>query len=178
MALYTSRLLTVAIVFVLLTIGAGVFFSYKSMSKHALKREELNFMGSKGWSWFDEKRRVQIKRVEGDLPALRKVYADENYAALLTISDNGRYRGFVFFDEPCEEGSAITETKYYGADGEQNIDVLHCIQGKLVFMKSWATPPETRWEGNVGDFRFSVSLEDWDLKPLQKAYYKSRAVLI
>ena len=109
---------------------------------------------------------------------MRKVYVDENYAALLTISDNGRYRGFVFFDEPCEEGSAITETKYYGADGEQHIDVLHCIQGKLVFMKSWATPPETRWEGNVGDFRFSVSLEDWDLKPLQKAYYKSRAVLI
>ena len=167
-----------AVVFVFIIVATSAAFSYRVLSESNAKAQELSFMGSTGWQWHNEASRLQIKYVEGDLPALRKVAQDKYYASLVTIDSEGIFRGFIFFDADCEPGSIITNA-YDGrtANGEKQ-QVLHCLQGKLVSMKTWASAPNTVWEGKVGEYEFRVFLSEWDFTPLQRAYLKSTAQLI
>lgn len=175
-----------AAVFIATTIVVSGIFSYRVLDENALKAEELNFMGSRGWQWHDEAARLQIKRVDGQLPALRKVAGNKHYASLVTMSEDGEYRGFVFFDTDCEEGSIITNTRSQqwdlthsqNADVPSDLQVLHCLHGKLVSMKTWRTPPSEVWEGKIGEFQFRVEFNNWDFTELQRAYLKSTAELI
>jgi hypothetical protein len=179
MRLTTSRTLLIAtFLFIVATIIISAAYSYQTVWRAHSKKEELTYMGSQGWEWYNEALRLQIKYVEGELPAIRKVYSNDKYAALVTISDAGRFRGFIFFDSPCQEGSVISETRYHSSSGEESVDVLHCLRGKFVFMKTWPAEPDQNWRGDVGDFSFEVELKDWDLTPLKRAYYKSQATLI
>jgi len=139
---------------------------------------ELTFMGSTGWKWHDKSQRLQIKRVAAQLPALRKVSKEGNYASLITITENGSYRGFVFFNQDCEEGAMVSERVAYDNSGQTKLEVLHCLHGKLVYIKTWPTAPSEIWQGRVGDFQFKEPLNEWDFTPLQKAYLKSVAELI
>ena len=60
-------------------------------------------MGSSGWQWHNKSQGLQIKRVDGYLPALRKVSKSKEYASLITITESGSYRGFVFFGHPAKK---------------------------------------------------------------------------
>lgn len=142
------------------------------------KNLELTFMGSSGWQWHDKSQGLQIKKVEGHLPAMRKVSENKEYASLVTITQNGDYRGFVFFDQDCEEGAIVSERVIYNDAEHAKLEVLHCLHGKLVYMKSWSTVPTERWQGRVGNFEFNEALSEWDFTPLQQAYLKSVAELI
>ncbi|AXT38175.1 hypothetical protein D1814_05550 [Alteromonas sp. BL110] len=142
------------------------------------KNNELAFMGSSGWQWHNKSQGLQIKRVDGYLPALRKVSDSKEYASLITITESGNYRGFVFFDQDCEEGAIVSEHVAYGEAEPTKREVLHCLHGKLVYMKNWATAPTERWQARVGDFEFDEALNEWDFTPLQQAYLKSVAELI
>ncbi|GFD86625.1 hypothetical protein ACI7YQ_01990 [Alteromonas marina] len=142
------------------------------------KNHELTFMGSSGWQWHDKKQGIQIKRVEAQLPALRKVSENKEYASLVTITENGNYRGFVFFNEACEEGSIVSERLTYNQTEQPKLEVLHCLHGKLVYMKTWTSVPAIKWQGRVGNFEFDEDLNEWDFTPLQQAYLKSVAELI
>ncbi|MBT3135989.1 hypothetical protein KL866_12925 [Alteromonas sp. ALT199] len=142
------------------------------------KNNELTFMGSSGWQWHNKSQGLQIKRVDNYLPAMRKVSDSKEYASLITITESGNYRGFVFFDQDCEEGAIVSERVTYSAAESLKLEVLHCLHGKLVYMKNWATAPTKRWRGRVGDFEFDEALNEWDFTPLQQAYLKSVAELI
>jgi hypothetical protein len=167
-----------AVLFVLVIVITSGIFSYRVLRESSVKAQELSYMGSRGWQWHNETSRLQIKYVEGDLPALRRVAKNKHYASLITIDAEGMFRGFIFFDADCEPGTIITNS-YHGvtANGEKQ-QVLHCLHGKLVSMKTWGAAPKAIWEGKVGDYEFRVIFEDWDFTPLQKAYIKSTAELI
>tara|TARA_B100000519_G_C14204478_1_gene419579 strand:- start:1116 stop:1445 length:330 start_codon:yes stop_codon:yes gene_type:complete len=109
---------------------------------------------------------------------MRKVSKSKEYASLITITKNGHYRGFVFFDQDCEEGEIVSERVTYSGAKEAKLEVLHCLHGKLVYMKSWSAKPTGRWRGRVGNFEFDEALSEWDFTPLQQAYLKSVAELI
>ena len=142
------------------------------------KNNELTFMGSSGWQWYNKSQGLQIKRADSYLPAMRKVSDSKEYASLITITERGNYRGFVFFDQDCEEGAIVSERVTYSEQEPAKLEVLHCLHGKLVYMKSCATVPTKRWRGRVGDFEFDEALNEWDFTPLQQAYLKSVAELI
>ncbi|MEZ7228781.1 hypothetical protein NO989_18675 [Alteromonas sp. DY56-G5] len=112
------------------------------------------------------------------MPALRKVSKSKEYASLITITENGSYRGFVFFDQDCEVGAIVSERVTYNDTEPSQIEVLHCLHGKLVYMKSWSAVPNKRWRGRVGNFEFNEPLNEWDFTPLQQAYLKIVAELI
>ncbi|GAB5394296.1 MAG: hypothetical protein Altm2KO_32830 [Alteromonas macleodii] len=152
--------------------------TFETLSHFNDKNNELSFMGSSGWQWHNKSQGLQIKRVDGYLPALRKVSESKEYASLVTITKRGNYRGFVFFDQDCEEGAIVSEEVAYNAFEQPRLEVLHCLHGKLVYMKSWSAVPNKRWRGRVGNFEFNEPLNEWDFTPLQKAYLKSVAELI
>lgn len=153
--------------------------SFQIVRSHNAKNSALHYLGSTGWQWQNESIGVQIKQEDGYSPALRKVNLDEDYAALITLSDKGEYRGFVFFNAACEPGSVISETKYVSPTGEQSSSVLHCIEGKLVYIQTWPTGiPSERWADNVGAYAFDVNLTNWNFKPLVKAYYMGKGEAI
>ena len=162
-------------------LGMIIFASWKTFETlmHANnKNNELTFMGSSGWQWHNKSQGLQIKRVDSYLPAMRKVSESKEYASLITITESGNYRGFVFFDQDCEEGSIVSERVTYSTAEPAKLEVLYCLHGKLVYMKSWAKVPTKRWRGRVGDFEFDEALNEWDFTPLQQAYLKSVAELI
>lgn len=169
----TSPVLLYATGALLLTVIAiSAYKSFQIVRSHNEKNDALYYLGSTGWKWQNEVSEVQIKQKDGYSPALRQVNLDEDYAALITLSENGQYRGFVFFNAACEPGSAISETKYVSPDGEQSSSVLHCIEGKLVYIKMWPTRIQNgRWADSVGAYSFDIDLTDWDFSPLIKAYY-------
>lgn len=152
--------------------------TFEALSHFNDKNTELTFMGSSGWQWHNKSQGLQIKRLEGQLPAMRKVSKSKEYASLVTITKNGHYRGFVFFDQDCEEGAMVSERVTYSGAEEAKLEVLHCLHGKLVYMKSWSAKPTGRWRGRVGNFEFDEALSEWDFTPLQQAYLKSVAELI
>ena len=119
-----------------------------------------------------------IKRVKNQLPALRKVSENGDYASLVTITQSGSYRGFVFFDTDCEDGAIVTERVPYDGTEQAKREVLHCLHGKLVYIETWPSAPKINWQGRIGDFQFQEALSNWDFTPLQKAYLKSVAELI
>ena len=152
--------------------------TFETLSHFNDKNNELSFMGSSGWQWHNKSQGLQIKRVDGYLPALRKVSKSKEYASLITITESGSYRGFVFFDQDCEEGAIVYEKVTYADTKSPQIEVLHCLHGKLVYIKNWPAVPTERWRGRVGNFEFNEALNEWDFTPLQKAYLKSVAELI
>ena len=152
--------------------------TFAKLSQMNSKNNELTFMGSSGWQWYNKSQGLQIKRVEGYLPALRKVSESKEYASLITITEDGSYRGFVFFNQDCEEGATVSENVFYGTHEKPQLEVLHCLHGKLVYMKRWSAVPNERWRGRVGNFEFNEALSEWDFTPLQHAYLKSVAELI
>ncbi len=152
--------------------------TFEILSHFDDKNDELTFMGSSGWQWHDKSLGLQIKRVDGYLPALRKVSESKEYASLVTITEKGGYRGFVFFDQDCEEGAVVTEHVTYNDTEQPGLEVLHCLHGKLVYMKTWPAAPTERWRGRVGNFEFNEALNERDFTPLQQAYLKSVAELI
>jgi len=163
----------------LTVIAISAYKSFQIVRSHNAKNSALHYLGSTGWQWQDESIGVQIKERDGYSPALRKVNLDEDYAALITLSDKGEYRGFVFFNAACEPGSVISETKYVSPTGEQSSSVLHCIEGKLVYIQTWPTGiPSERWADNVGAYAFDVDLTNWNFKPLVKAYYMGKGEAI
>ena len=117
-------------------------------------------MGSSGWQWHNKSQGLQIKRVDGYLPALRKVSKSKEYASLITITENGSYRGFVFFDQDCEEGAIVSEEVAYNDFEQPRLEMLHCLHGKLVYMKNWPAVPSERWRGRVGNFEFNEALNE------------------
>ncbi len=159
-------------------IAVASYNTFETLWRINSKNSELSFMGSSGWQWHNKSQGLQIKRVDGYLPALRKVSKSKEYASLITITENGSYRGFVFFDQDCEEGAVVSERVAYSEAEPAKIEVLHCLHGKLVYMKSWSTVPNERWRGRVGNFEFNEPLNEWDFTPLQQAYLKSVAELI
>ena len=172
-----------ATAFIAITVAISGVFSYRVLDESAQKTEELNFMGSQGWRWHDELARLQIKSVDGQLPALRQVSGNRHYASLVTMSQDGEYRGFVFFDVDCEEGSIITNARVdewnnTRVSDDPSLQVLHCLRGKLVSMKTWQNVPSDVWEGQIGEFQFRVEFKNWDFTVLQRAYLKSTAELI
>ena len=152
--------------------------TFEALSHFNDKNNELSFMGSSGWQWHNKSQGLQIKRVDGYLPALRKVSKSKEYASLITITESGSYRGFVFFGQDCEEGAIVYEKVTYADTKSPQIEVLHCLHGKLVYIKNWPAVPTERWRGRVGNFEFNEALNEWDFTPLQKAYLKSVAALI
>ena len=152
--------------------------TFETLSHFNEKNDELSFMGSSGWKWHDKSLGLQIKHVDGYLPALRKVSESKEYASLITITENGRYRGFVFFDQDCEQGAIVSEKVTYDDSERPQLEVLHCLHGKLVYMKNWSAVPNQLWRGRVGNFKFNEALNEWDFTPLQQAYLKSVAELI
>jgi len=172
-------LLYVTCALLLTVIAISAYKSFQIVRSHNAKNSALHYLGSTGWQWQDESIGVQIKERDGYSPALRKVNLDEDYAALITLSDKGEYRGFVFFNAACEPGSVISETKYVSPTGEQSSSVLHCIEGKLVYIQTWPTGiPSERWADNVGAYAFDVDLTNWNFKPLVKAYYMGKGEAI
>ncbi|CAA0351193.1 conserved exported hypothetical protein [Alteromonas infernus] len=81
----------------LLIVAIASWNTFKTLMDISERNSELTFMGSSGWRWHDESQRIQIKRVKNQLPALRKVSENGDYASLVTITQSGSYRGFVFF---------------------------------------------------------------------------------
>ena len=74
MRLNTSRTLLIAtFLFIVATIIISAAYSYQTVWRAHSKKEELTYMGSQGWEWYNEALRLQIKYVEGELPAIRKV---------------------------------------------------------------------------------------------------------
>ncbi len=73
---------------------------------------------------------------------------------------DGSYRGFVFFDQDCEEGAIVSEKVTYADTKSPQIEVLHCLHGKLVYMKNWPAVPTERWRGRVGNFEFNEALNE------------------
>lgn len=169
--------ITGALLFAVVVISA--YQSFQIVRSHNAKNAALHYLGSTGWQWQDKSIGVQIKQEDGYSPALRKVNLDEDYAALITLSNTGEYRGFVFFNAACEPGSVISETKYLSPTGKQSSSVLHCIDGKLVYIQTWPTGiPFERWTDNVGEYAFDVDLTGWNFKPLVKAYYMGKGEAI
>lgn len=80
----------------LLIVAIASWNTFKTLMDISERNSELTFMGSSGWRWHDESQRIQIKRVKNQLPALRKVSENGDYASLVTITQSGSYRGFVF----------------------------------------------------------------------------------
>ncbi|WP_232367926.1 hypothetical protein [Alteromonas mediterranea] len=162
----------------LLIVAIASWNTFKTLMDISERNSELTFMGSSGWRWHDESQRIQIKRVKNQLPALRKVSENGDYASLVTITQSGSYRGFVFFDTDCEDGAIVTERVPYDGTEQAKLEVLHCLHGKLVYIETWPSVPKINWQGRIGDFQFQEALSNWDFTPLQKAYLKSVAELI
>jgi hypothetical protein len=162
----------------LLIVAIASWNTFKTLMDISERNSELTFMGSSGWRWHDESQRIQIKRVKNQLPALRKVSENGDYASLVTITQSGSYRGFVFFDTDCEDGAIVTERVPYDGTEQAKLEVLHCLHGKLVYIETWPSAPKINWQGRIGDFQFQEALSNWDFMPLQKAYLKSVAELI
>ena len=85
---------------------------------------------------------------------MKKISDSKEFVSLITITERGNYRGFVFFEQGCEEGAIVSERLTYSAAEPPKLEVLHCLHVKPVYTKNWPAVPTERWRGRVGNFEF------------------------